>query len=115
VQHTFVGGTYLTDNAVGHYANVVLSASPAGDVTGPGVLKNGSVNRLAFKLQYERPRFRNLHVWLGGVAYGGDRFGEMATTSVGFFNNSFTTKGVTYRVANAEPKFSAEGGVSLDF
>ena len=115
VLHSFVGGTYLTDNNPINYANVVLSSSPAGNVIGKGVLKNGADNRLSFKLQYERPHLRNLKVWFSGVVYNGDRFGEMATTSVGFFNNAYTTKGVTYRVANLQPPFAAEGGVSLDF
>jgi hypothetical protein len=112
IQHSFVGGSYLTNGP----ATIVLSTSPTtGNVYGSGVLRNGELDRLAFKLQYERPQTRNLRVWFSGIVYTGDRFAEMATTSVGFFNNSYTTKGVTYRVANAQAPFRAEGGVSIDF
>lgn len=112
VQHTFVGGTYLTNGP----ATIVVSTSPAtGNVYGTGVLRNGELDRLAFKLSYERPQARNLRVWFSGVVYTGDRFAEMATTSVGFFNNSYTQKGATYRVSNAQAPFRAEGGVSIDF
>jgi|GEM_PF-2844403 len=100
IQHYFVGGTYLTN----------------GPVNGTGKpLRNGDYNRLAVKLQYERPEFHGLRLWLASIAYGGDRFGEMATTSVGFFNNTYTVRGTTYRVANAQAKFRAQAGFSLDF
>lgn len=114
IQHTFIGGTYLTPNK-GALSTIVLSSSAAGNVYGPGVLKNGDLNRLAAKLQYERPRLRNLRLWASGVLYSGDRFAEMATTAVGFFQTATTRQGATYRVANAQARFRAEGGASIDF
>lgn len=111
VQHTFVGGTYLTNGP----ANIVLSTSPAGNVYGLGILRNGDYDRLAFKLSYERPSFHNLRVWFSGVVVSGDRIAEMTTTSVGFFNDAYTRRGVTYRVGNYAPPFRAEAGFSIDF
>ncbi|MDB5723712.1 MAG: hypothetical protein JWQ16_466 [Novosphingobium sp.] len=103
VQHNFVGGTYLSTG------NVTLANGTT------GILKNGDYNRLAVRLAYEKPNSRNLRVWVSGIHYGGDRFAEMATTQVGFFNNAYTVRGRTYRVANSQPAFRAEGGVSIDF
>ncbi|PNU05533.1 TonB-dependent receptor [Novosphingobium guangzhouense] len=103
VQHNFVGGTYLSSGSV-TLADGTL-----------GVLKNKDYNRLGFRLTYERPEWRDLRVWFSGVAYGGDRFAEMATSAVGFFTNSYTVKGRTYRVANSQSPFRADVGVSVAF
>lgn len=103
IQHNFIGGTYLTNGPV-----TLADGSR-------GVLRNGNYNRLGFRLAYEKPTFHNLRVWFSGVAYGGDRFGEMATTQVGFFNNTYTVRGRAYRVASSQAAFRAEGGVSFDF
>jgi outer membrane receptor protein involved in Fe transport len=111
VQQNFVGGTYLTATPTA----IVVGTSAAGNVYGTGILRNGDYNRLAVKLQYEQPSSRNLHLWVSGIFYGGDRFAEMTTTAVGFFNNSYTTRGVTYRVGNPQPPFQAEVGASIDF
>ncbi|WP_206239188.1 TonB-dependent receptor [Novosphingobium terrae] len=112
IQHSFVGGSYLTNGP----ATIVTSSSPlTGNTYGTGVLRNGELDRLSFKLQYERPRLRNLRVYFSGVVYTGDRFAEMTTTSVGFWTTANTLKGATYRVGNAQAPFRAEGGVSIDF
>lgn len=103
VQHNFVGGTYLTSGAV-----------TLADGT-KGVLKNKDYNRLGAKLSYERPDFHDARFWVSGVAYFGDRFAEMATTAVGFFTNSYTVKGRTYRVANAQSPLRVDVGVSFGF
>jgi outer membrane receptor protein involved in Fe transport len=103
VQHNFLGGTYLTNGPV-----TLADGST-------GILKNGDYNRLAVRLAYEKPSARNLRLWISGVHYAGDHFAEMATTQVGFFNNDYTVRGRTYRVANSQAAFRAEGGVSIDF
>lgn len=103
IQHNFVGGPYQTNGPV------TLADGSVGPV------KSGDYNRLAFRLAYERPNTRNLRLWVSGVHYGGDRFAEMATTQVGFFNNAYTVRGRTYRVGNSQPVFRAEGGIAIDF
>ncbi|MDB5712976.1 MAG: hypothetical protein JWO15_373 [Sphingomonadales bacterium] len=100
VQQNFVGRIYLT----------------TGPVNGTGQpLTDNDYNRLAFKLQYERPSLRNLRVYVSGIAYSGDRFAEMSTTAVGWFSNTYTVKGRTYRVSNPQAPFRAEGGIAIDF
>ena len=103
VQHSFVGGTYLSSGPV-----------TLADGT-RGVLKNGDYNRLGTRLTYERPDFHDARLWVSGVAYFGDRFAEMATTAVGFFTNAYTVKGRTYRVGNAQSPLRVDVGVSFGF